>query len=60
MFYMHWYAILYYFWDQPINPVPVSIFSLFLSFVEKEYQTESKQNDTFAMIFHRPEDNQKT
>ena len=47
------YAILYYFWDQLINlgPVAVSVFSLFLSYIEKEYQTESKRNKTFAMIF---------
>ena len=38
------------------GPVPVSVFSLFLSFAEKEYQTESKQNKTFAMIFLGPED----
>ena len=30
--------------------MPVPIFSLFLSFAEKEYQTESKQNETFAPI----------
>ena len=34
----------------------VSVFSLFLSFVEKEYQTESKRNKIFAMIFLGPED----
>ena len=38
------------------NPVPVSVFSLFLSFTEKEYQTESKRNRTFTMIFLGPED----
>ena len=31
--------------------MPVSVFSLFLSFAKKEYQTESKRNKTFAMIF---------
>ena len=40
--------------------MPVSVFSLFLSFAEKEYQTESKRNETFAMIFLGPEDIQKT
>ena len=35
-------------------------FSLFLSFAEKEYQTESKRNKTFAMIFLGPEDTQET
>jgi hypothetical protein len=29
---------------------------MFLSFAEKEYQTESKRNKTFAMIFLGPED----
>jgi len=43
MFYMHLYAILNDFWDQPINLEPDAgfCFSLFLSFTEKEYQTES-------------------
>ena len=36
--------------------VPISVFSLFSSFTEKEYQMESKQNKTFAMIFLGPED----
>jgi hypothetical protein len=40
--------------------VPVSIFSLFLSFAEKEYQTESKRNKTFVMIFLGPEDTPET
>ena len=40
--------------------MPVSVFSLFLSFAEKEYQTESKRNKTFAMIFLGPEDTQET
>ena len=38
----------------------VSIFSLFYSFVEKEYQTKSKRNKTFAMIFLGLEDTQET
>ena len=33
------------------GPVPVSVFFLFQCFVEKEYQTESKCNETFARIF---------
>ena len=33
------------------GPVPVSVFCLFQCFAEKEYQTESKQNETFARIF---------
>ena len=40
--------------------MPVSVFSLFLSFAEKEYQTESKRNKTFAMIFLGPEDTCRT
>ena len=32
------------------SPVPVSVFSLFQCFVEKEYQTESKQNETFGSV----------
>ena len=30
------------------SPVPVSIFPLFQCFTEKEYQTESKRNETFG------------
>ena len=30
--------------------VPVSVFCLFQCFAEKEYQTESKRNETFARI----------
>ena len=33
------------------SPVPVSVFPLFQCFTEKEYQTESKRNETFARIF---------
>jgi hypothetical protein len=40
--------------------VPVSVFSLFLSFTKKEYQTESKWNKTFVMIFLGPEDTYQT
>ena len=40
--------------------VPVSVLSLFSSFIEKEYQTESKRNKIFAMIFLGPEDTQET
>ena len=39
--------------------MPVPVFSLFHSFTEKEYQTESERNETFAMIFLRPEDTQR-
>ena len=33
------------------GPVPVSVFCLFQCCAEKEYQTESKQNETFTRIF---------
>ena len=55
--------MLYYiFWAKPINLEPSAsfYFSLFLSFTEKEYQTESKWNKTFAMIFLGPEETKKT
>ena len=32
------------------SPVPVSVFSLFLNFTEKEYQTESKRHETFENV----------
>ena len=38
----------------------VSVFSLFSTLAEKEYQTESKRNKTFAMIFLGPEDTRET
>ena len=43
------------------GPVPVSLFfCLFYSFAEKEYQTESKWNETFTMIFLGPTSIHKT
>ena len=42
------------------SPVSVPVFSLFQSFAEKEYQSDSKRNETFAMIFLGPEDTQET
>ena len=33
------------------GPVPVSVFSLFLSFTEKEYQTESNWRANFWRFF---------
>ena len=33
------------------GPVPVSVFCLFQCFIEKEYQKESKWNETLARIF---------
>ena len=32
------------------SPVPVSVFPLFQCFEEKEYQTESKRNETFGSV----------
>ena len=42
------------------GPVQISIFCVFQCFAEKEYQTESKRNETFAMIFLGPEDTYET
>ena len=33
------------------GPVQIAVFCLFQCFAEKEYQTESKRNETFAGIF---------
>ena len=33
------------------GPAQIAVFFLFQCFAEKEYQTESKRNETFAMIF---------
>ena len=32
------------------SPVPVPVFPLFKCFEEKEYQTESKRNETFGSV----------
>ena len=32
------------------SPVPVPVFPLFQCFEEKEYQTESKRNETFGSV----------
>ena len=32
------------------SPVPVPVFPLFRCFAEKEYQMESKQNETFGRV----------
>ena len=32
------------------SPVPVSVFPLFQCFAEKEYQMESKRNETFGSV----------
>ena len=52
-FNMHFYII---FGTNLLTKGPVQIagfFCLFQCFAEKEYQTESKQNETFARIFLR-------
>ena len=49
------------FWDYPINPEPsASFFSLFLSFTEKEYQTESKRSETFGKVIFEKKAIQET
>ena len=47
-----YYTLLYYFWDYPINPRPSAncCFFLFRCFAEKEYQTDSKWNETFGNV----------
>ena len=42
------------------SPVPVSVFPLFQCFAEKEYQTESKRNETFGRVIFGMEAIQKT
>ena len=53
MFNRHLYAILYYFGTNLLtySPVPVSVFSLFLSFTEKEYQMESNWPENSRRLF---------
>ena len=44
-----YYALLYYFGTNLLTegPVQIDVFCLFQCFAEKEYQTESKWNETF-------------
>ena len=42
------------------GPVQIAVFCLFQCFAEKEYQMESKRNETFAMMFPGPKAIQKT
>ena len=42
------------------SPVPVYVFPLFQCFTEKEYQTESKQNETFGKVIFGIEEIQET
>ena len=57
-----YYTLLYYFWDYPTNPRPSAncCFCLFQCFVEKEYQTESKRNETFGNVIFRTNVIQRT
>ena len=43
-----------------LSPVPVSVFPLFQCFKEKEYQTESKRNETFGKVIFGTEAIQET
>ena len=45
---------------QSLESVPVSVFSLFLSYTEKEYQTESKWNETFGNVIFGTNKTQET
>ena len=51
-----YYTLLYFFWDQPI----LLFYCLFQYFEEKEYQTESKQNETFGRVICGTEAIQET
>ena len=42
------------------SPVPVSVFPSFQCFAEKEYQTESKRNETFGNVIFRTNMIQRT
>ena len=42
------------------SPVPVSVFPLFQCFAEKEYQMESKRNETFGKVIFGKKAIQKT
>ena len=58
-----YYTLLYYFWDYPISRRPgpeLLFFCLFQSFAEKEYQTESKRNETFGNVIFRTNVTQRT
>ena len=58
LYYLFWkfnglyYALLYFFGTNLLTggPVQIAVFFLFQCFAEKEYQTESKRNETFARI----------
>ena len=42
------------------GPARIAVFCLFQSFTEKEYQTESKQNETFGIVIFQPNVSQET
>ena len=48
-FVIHFYII---FWTNLLTggPAQIAVFCLFQSFAEKEYQTESKRNETFGNV----------
>ena len=47
-----YYTLLYYFRTNLLTqgPVQIVVFCLFQCFTEKEYQTESKWNETFGRV----------
>ena len=42
------------------GPVQIAVFCLFQCFTEKDYQTESKRNETFGRVIFGTNANQKT
>ena len=62
MFNRHLYAILYYFWDYPINLEPSASICFFAYFrvLQKRNTKQSPNGIKFAMIFLGPKGNQKT
>ena len=42
------------------GPTQIAVFCLFQSFIEKEYQTESKRNETFGNVIFRTNVIQRT
>ena len=42
------------------GPAQIAVFCLFQSFAEKEYQTESKRNETFGNVIFGTNVNQRT
>jgi hypothetical protein len=52
------YAIIYHFWDKPINLVPSAscCFLLVFGFSGNQYQAESKRRKNFGLFFYGPEE----